>query len=534
MPIAKFQLEDGRVARFEVPDGTSPEQAQAMIKAEIAKLPPKKQNVFGGEGFANAMQEVLKESSGFDKAAAAFGSGARNLYEGAKQMFGLEDKRAILGNQMIRDASPKTSFAGDVAAFVPTAVIPGANTLTGAALSGGAYGMFQPAENTQHRAMNTGLGVAMGGVGKSIGDDVSQAITNRMGRKTAEAAEREAGNVVHDATIRSGRDAGYKLPPSAVGKSSAREVLSGQQKTQQAFAWENQQATNDAWRRQFNLPEKTTPITQETMDKVRFDVELPYREAEKLGTLSVGPSPYAKVNEFQKFAGMQPYKQKVYTIEAGETIFKIRDLRQKGYKLINGPYSPENEALGYSMLQESAVLEELLAEGLANSGRPELAGQILDARKVIAQSHLGDKAIVHGAGDINAHVIADAYRKGMAGQGPKLSGELETIGKFSNTFPQQTAWRSFAPLPNSPLDAATSSIVIGAGQGHPAALAAGAVPFMRNPVRSWLLSEGVQNKLMNPTYQPGLMTRGMNEMRNLPPALAEGIGLGLLGPYFEY
>lgn len=37
MPIAKFQLEDGRVARFEVPDGTSPEQAQAMIKAEIAK-----------------------------------------------------------------------------------------------------------------------------------------------------------------------------------------------------------------------------------------------------------------------------------------------------------------------------------------------------------------------------------------------------------------------------------------------------------------------------------------------------------------
>ena len=35
MPVAKFQMPDGRIGRFEVPEGTSPEQAQSMIAASI-------------------------------------------------------------------------------------------------------------------------------------------------------------------------------------------------------------------------------------------------------------------------------------------------------------------------------------------------------------------------------------------------------------------------------------------------------------------------------------------------------------------
>lgn len=38
MPIARFQMPDGRVARFEVPEGTSPEQAQSMIEASLPSL----------------------------------------------------------------------------------------------------------------------------------------------------------------------------------------------------------------------------------------------------------------------------------------------------------------------------------------------------------------------------------------------------------------------------------------------------------------------------------------------------------------
>lgn len=38
MPVARFQLPDGRVARFEVPEGTTPEQAQSMIQAQLPAL----------------------------------------------------------------------------------------------------------------------------------------------------------------------------------------------------------------------------------------------------------------------------------------------------------------------------------------------------------------------------------------------------------------------------------------------------------------------------------------------------------------
>ena len=36
MPIAKFQLPDGRVARIEVPEGTSPEQASTKFGEFVA------------------------------------------------------------------------------------------------------------------------------------------------------------------------------------------------------------------------------------------------------------------------------------------------------------------------------------------------------------------------------------------------------------------------------------------------------------------------------------------------------------------
>ena len=37
MPIARFQMEDGRIARFEVPEGTTPEQAQAQMQSFVSQ-----------------------------------------------------------------------------------------------------------------------------------------------------------------------------------------------------------------------------------------------------------------------------------------------------------------------------------------------------------------------------------------------------------------------------------------------------------------------------------------------------------------
>jgi hypothetical protein len=39
MPIAKFQMPDGRIGRFEVPEGTTPEGAQQLIEQHLAVKP---------------------------------------------------------------------------------------------------------------------------------------------------------------------------------------------------------------------------------------------------------------------------------------------------------------------------------------------------------------------------------------------------------------------------------------------------------------------------------------------------------------
>ena len=38
MPIARFEMPDGRIAKFEVPEGTSPEQAQTMAAQYFAPV----------------------------------------------------------------------------------------------------------------------------------------------------------------------------------------------------------------------------------------------------------------------------------------------------------------------------------------------------------------------------------------------------------------------------------------------------------------------------------------------------------------
>lgn len=63
MPVARFQMPDGRVARYEVPEGTTPEQAHAMISQEIAKpaqleTKAKESEIAGGEkGFVGRLAD---------------------------------------------------------------------------------------------------------------------------------------------------------------------------------------------------------------------------------------------------------------------------------------------------------------------------------------------------------------------------------------------------------------------------------------------------------------------------------------------
>lgn len=59
MPIARFQMSDGRIGRFEVPDGTTPEDAQSLIEQHLAgSIPVEKATSKPEKGFFEGMADA--------------------------------------------------------------------------------------------------------------------------------------------------------------------------------------------------------------------------------------------------------------------------------------------------------------------------------------------------------------------------------------------------------------------------------------------------------------------------------------------
>jgi hypothetical protein len=93
MPIARFQMPDGRIARFEVPEGTSPEEAQSLVQQElqaekqpIESTEPITPDYTTGEAFKKALVRGGKQlSSAFGDVIPAIGASALGFDEYAKR-----------------------------------------------------------------------------------------------------------------------------------------------------------------------------------------------------------------------------------------------------------------------------------------------------------------------------------------------------------------------------------------------------------------------------------------------------------------
>lgn len=115
MPVARFQMADGRVARFEVPEGTSPEQAHAMMAAHFDSEAPAP--VAAGSTFVDGVKGL----------AAGAGLGLGNVALGAQRLVGkgltaIDDDASSLvggaGKWLVNDADAgKARLARENAPF---------------------------------------------------------------------------------------------------------------------------------------------------------------------------------------------------------------------------------------------------------------------------------------------------------------------------------------------------------------------------------------------------------------------------------
>lgn len=176
--MAKYRVQgpDGKVHVFEGPDGASPSEVESFAE-----------QTFGGKAAKAAAQleadrklyDPTSGMSGFEKMAAGFGKAIVDTGRGIGQLVGAVDRKDV-DEVKARDAALMDTtggmagnIAGNIAIALPTVAIPGAATLRGAALIGGAQGLTQQVGSDDSRVNNMLLGGAAGAGGVALGRGLS-------------------------------------------------------------------------------------------------------------------------------------------------------------------------------------------------------------------------------------------------------------------------------------------------------------------------------------------------------------------------
>lgn len=142
-------------------------EAAKTLAGEITRMrgaaTPSTPVKIGRDAFPDTLREVLNSADWGTRNIAGAGTALRNLYEGGKQLLGRGDPQAIEEQRIIAQEAPIGAIAGNLAAFAPMAMIPGANTVAGGALAGAVTGAMQPTTEGESRLANAAVGGVVGG-----------------------------------------------------------------------------------------------------------------------------------------------------------------------------------------------------------------------------------------------------------------------------------------------------------------------------------------------------------------------------------
>lgn len=516
MPIARIQMPDGRIARFEVPEGKTPQQIEAFAKAQL--LDEQAAAISPLDGMSTAQ-----------KALAGYGAAIPNVVAGAKQRLGMVDQKEIDARKrqqapLMKDpAGLAGNIAGNLVAFSPTAAIPGANTVTGSAVLGGIYGALQPTAEGESALLNTALGAAGGAAGQYGAGKVAQGLA---GRKAAKESARIA-NQVRDKTMKAGQQAGYVVSPANANPTAWNRLLqglAGKTASGQRAAMMNQKTTNQLARQAIGLPEDA-PLTPETFEAVRASAGQAYEALKNYGRPFVRDASYDKAvanvfDSYRKMAsqvdgmalsGMDDLAKtldSVKQLDPETAVELVKRLRQAttayGKAAATGQGNPSAKTLESAHRAAATAIEDLIDRNLMQSGDDALLKSLQESRKLIAKAHTLEKALNVGNGNIIASKLGAELQKGRP-----LSGELKTIGQFAKSFPrevQEVANSSWLQQPGvSPLDWAVAGLTT-AGTGNPVAMA---IPAVRPLANALLTSAPYQAAMTTPKYAQGAIANAL-------------------------
>lgn len=515
MPIYTLQGPDGKTYKIEGPAGATADQLAAVIQGGGKS---REQRIAEQQAADRKEFDPTVGMSGTDRFLAGVGKAMTDVGRGVGQMVGLVDRGDVAASRQLdaplmnTGAGAAGNFAGNVAMLAPTAMIPGANTVTGAGVIGAAAGLAQPSTSTQETLTNLALGGAGGAAGQAVANKLPSVVQAWKQRAAQKAADQTAQTAQKFAAAQTGNQLGYVVPPADLNPGMTSELLSGLSgkiKTAQVASQRNQAVTDRLAREALGLApdaQLTPDVLQALRNQAAGSGYGPIRQAGQIAAdadytkaLDTIASQYQGAARSFPSAAKNPVLDMVEglragSFDAGDGLDMVKVLRESADKA----YRSGDTGLGKASKAAADAIEEQIDRSLAASGNQDAIKAFREARKQIAKTYSVQKALNSETGSVSAQKLAQELSKGKP-----LSGELRNVAEFATAFPKAAQALKEAPKSVSPLDfaVATGSVI---GTQNPLALA---MLGARPAARSVMLSPLVQKAALNPGFKPSMTSQ---------------------------
>jgi hypothetical protein len=413
------------------------------------------------------------------------------------------------------------------------------------------------AQKAGNMALRVGAGAAGGGAaaglvgedagtGAMIGGALPPAVAGfgKAGQLVRNVAGAKGVNPVLQQTLQEAQKAGYVVPPSMAGAGTGSRVLeglSGKFKTNQLAGIKNQSVTDDLARTAIGLP-KGTPLTSDAVQAVRQNAyKAGYEPIASISTPLTPAANYAQALDdvAKQYSGPAKSFPGVAKADVDELISTFKGVQSFGADDALGAiqilrnnasdaFRAGNNAMGKAQREIAEILEDQIEQSLSAVSKGAQAmnpvkmpnGQTVymtgkdmlknfrDARTLMAKAHTVEDAIREGGGMVDAKVIAREFQRNPK----RLSGELETIGKFANNFGDVAGVpKSGNANPFTVLDFFTGGVGAGAGAAPLMAL-----PLARVGARQSILSKPFQQQFVSGAKSQPQLTNKLRKMLENP------------------
>lgn len=463
------------------------------------------------QAFGNATDKALMVAGGMPMAQDLKRAGF-DVVGGARKKLQerIDAQKAEAAPLMQSRAGRVGNVVGTVAATLPIAAVPGANTYAGASILGAGTGAALSDErNAEGVAKDAAVGAVAGAAGKYVGDKIGAGASMLRDRMAASAAKRAQEQAQRQGAVEAAKGAGYVIPPTSANPSMANRVvegLAGKLTTAQQASIKNQEVTNRLIRNALNVPDDV-PLNVDTLKLIRANAGQAYGAIRGAGNI-MADAKYLKslddiVGQYQgaskAFPGLannevddlvNSVRQQAF--DSDSAVSAIQILRDKA----DSAFSSGNKELGKAARSAADSMEELVERNLAASGRADLLTAFREARQTIAKTYTVEKALNSQTGNVNALKLAQQLAKGKP-----LSGEIKKAAEFGGAFPKAAQEIKDSMPGVSPLDFYGAGGLAAVTQNPLAMLAIGARPA----ARAALLSRPYQAAMLTPgTGQGGV------------------------------